>query len=96
MDIKDLIKHSNNKAASKFKDVFSSLLQDRIYSKIDAKRPIIAKTMFTEVSGDKEAYQAFFNKKLEKFGVESQSGLSKEDKDKFFAEIETEWTGDNK
>ena len=39
-------------------------------------------------------YQKFFNKKLKKFGANSIDDLSDEDKKKFFAEIEKEWTGE--
>lgn len=43
---------------------------------------------------EQSEYQKFFTKKLEKYSVKSPSELSKEDKKKFFAEIEAEWTGD--
>ncbi len=39
-------------------------------------------------------YKAYFKKMLAKYKVEEPSELSKEDKKKFFAEIEAEWTGD--
>ena len=45
--------------------------------------------------GTKAEYQAFFNKKLKKFGVKSPSGLSDEDKKKFFDERDKEWKGEN-
>ncbi len=48
-----------------------------------------------EVSGDKKAYQAFFDKKLKKYGVGSPSELSGEEKKKFYDEIDKEWEGDN-
>ncbi len=45
--------------------------------------------------GTKAEYQAFFNKKLKKFGVKSPGELSDEDKKKFFDEIDKEWEGEN-
>ena len=45
--------------------------------------------------GTKAEYQAFFNKKLKKFGVKSPSELSAEDKKKFYNEIDKEWEGEN-
>ena len=41
------------------------------------------------------AYQAFFKKKLEKYGVKSASELTGEDKKKFFDEVDAEWEGEN-
>ena len=44
--------------------------------------------LFTE---EKEsAYQKFFKKKLEKYGVEEPDELSKDDKKKFFDEVDAE------
>ena len=48
-----------------------------------------------EASGDKEAYQKFFDKTLKKYKVNSPSELSDEDKKKFFDEIDAGWEGDN-
>ena len=48
-----------------------------------------------EATGDKKEYQAFFNKKLKKYGVTSPSQLSTADKKKFYNEIDREWQGDN-
>lgn len=45
--------------------------------------------MFTEEK-DSE-YQKFFKKKLKEFGVKEPDELSKEDKKKFYSEIEKEW-----
>lgn len=41
------------------------------------------------------AYQAFFKKKLEKFGVKSASELSGDDKKKFFDEVDAEWKSED-
>ena len=49
----------------------------------------------TEASGDKEAYQKFFNAKLKKYGVSSPEDLKGADKKKFYDEIDAEWEGDN-
>jgi hypothetical protein len=46
-------------------------------------------------SGDKEAYNKFFDAKLKKYGVKSPDELSGEDKKKFYDEIDAEWEGDN-
>ena len=46
-------------------------------------------------TGDKKAYQAFFNKKLKKYGVKSPAELEGEAKKKFYDEIDAEWEGDN-
>jgi hypothetical protein len=45
--------------------------------------------------GTKAEYQAFFNKKLKKYGVKSPSELSGEEKKKFYDEIDKEWEGEN-
>ena len=44
--------------------------------------------------GSKEEYQKFFDGKLAKWKIKSPTELSDEDKKKFFAEIEKEWTGE--
>ena len=46
-------------------------------------------------TGDKKAYQAFFNKKLKKYGVKSPEELDDDEKKKFYDEIDAEWEGDN-
>ena len=48
-----------------------------------------------EATGDKKAYQAFFNAKLKKYGVKSPDELKGDDKKKFYDEIDAEWEGDN-
>jgi len=49
-----------------------------------------------EASGDKEAYQKFFNATLKKFKVSSPADLkSDEEKKKFFDYIDKNWEGDN-
>ena len=49
-----------------------------------------------EASGDKEAYQKFFNKALKKFGINSPADLkSDEEKKKFYDYIDKNWTADH-
>ena len=48
-----------------------------------------------EATGDKKAYNAFFDKKLKKYGVSSPDELSGDEKKKFYNEIDEEWKGDN-
>ena len=48
-----------------------------------------------EATGDKEAYQKFFQKTLKKFGVKSPAELKGDKKKKFFDAIDAGWEGDN-
>ena len=48
-----------------------------------------------ESTGDKKAYQAFFNAKLKKYGVKSPEELDDDEKKKFYDEIDAELEGDN-
>lgn len=48
-----------------------------------------------EATGDKEAYQKFFNKTLKKYGVKSPSELKGDDEKKFYDEIDAGWKGDD-
>ena len=48
-----------------------------------------------EASGDKEAYQKFFNKALKKFKVGSPAELTGDQKKKFYDYIDANWEGDN-
>jgi hypothetical protein len=43
---------------------------------------------------EESAYHKFLNAKLKKYGVKSPNELSKEQKKKFFSEVEKEWTGE--
>lgn len=45
--------------------------------------------------GDDAAYEAFFNKALKKFGVESQDELSKEKQKEFYDYVDKNWKADN-
>jgi len=48
-----------------------------------------------EESGDKEAYQKFFNAALKKYGVSSPDELDDEKKKDFFNYVDKNWQGDN-
>lgn len=50
--------------------------------------------ILNEKTGDKEAYQKFFDKTLKKYGVSSPDELSAEDKKKFFDEVDNSWKSD--
>lgn len=45
--------------------------------------------------GNKEQYNAFFDKKLKKYGVSSPDELKGADKKKFYDEIDAEWESDD-
>jgi len=51
--------------------------------------------LYKEASGDKEAYQKFFNGALKKFGVKSPSQLKGDKKKEFFDYIDKNWTADH-
>ena len=69
------------------------------YIKSDGKRKRCAggdgRRSENEASGDKAAYQKFFNAKLKKYGVKSPDELKGADEKKFYDEIDAEWQGDN-
>ena len=48
-----------------------------------------------EKSGDKEAYQKFFNSALKKFGVKSPAELEGDKKKEFYDYVDKNWTGDH-
>ena len=48
-----------------------------------------------EKSGDKEAYQKFFNSALKKFGVKSPAELKGDKKKEFYDYIDKNWTADH-
>ena len=49
----------------------------------------------TEVEGDKEEYQKFFNAALKKFGVSSPDELDDDKKKDFYNYVDANWKGDN-
>ena len=48
-----------------------------------------------EVTGDKAAYQKFFNSALKKFGASSPADLEGDKKKEFFDYVDKNWKGDN-
>jgi len=54
-----------------------------------------ARSVLCEASGDKEDYQKFFQKALDKYGVKSPSELDDEKKKSFFDYIDKNWKGDS-
>ena len=48
-----------------------------------------------EATGDKEAYQKFFQSALKKFGVKSPAELKGDKKKEFFDYVDKNWTGDH-
>ena len=48
-----------------------------------------------EKSGDKEAYQKFFNSALKKFGVKSPAELEGDKKKEFYDYVDKNWTADH-
>ena len=69
---------------------------DKVHSGMTHKEWEVSQdTPKDEATGDKKAYQTFFNAKLKKYGVKSPDELSGEDKKKFYDEIDAEWEGDN-
>ena len=48
-----------------------------------------------EATGDKAAYQKFFNSALKKFGVDSPAELKGDKKKKFFNYVDKNWTADH-
>jgi hypothetical protein len=45
------------------------------------------------ILNEESAYEKFFKKKLKEWGIKSPAELSKQDKIKFFEEIDKGWTG---
>ena len=95
METKDCNRHSTEKDAASFKKVFGGLVHNDINKKIHAVNPDVAKAIFAEASGGKEASQKFFKAKLEKYGVSSPSELSGDEKKKCFDGMEAEWEGND-
>jgi len=48
-----------------------------------------------DLSPQQKKYREFFEKKLEKYNVESPSEMDEDQKKKFFNEIDKDWTGEN-
>jgi len=48
-----------------------------------------------EKLNEETEYQKFFKGKLKKYGVKSPSELDKEDRKKFFDEVDKDWDGED-
>jgi len=61
-------------------------------------KPSFLKKLYKNVVNlnESKSYDEFFKNKLEEFGAKSPADLSKEDKSKFFKQIQDEWEGDEK
>ena len=90
-------------AFKEFSDEFKTKLNSALLNKLTAVKKQVASGMvgekYDEVEEDEKIeedseYQEFFSKKLEKWGVKSPSELDKDDKKKFFDEIDAEWKGE--
>ena len=96
-----MIKSARNKKATEFKTTFGNELASRVAEKLGSMKQNIAKTMFAkestnveESSGDKEAYQKFFQGLLKKFGVKSPAELDDNKKKAFYDAIDKGWKSD--
>jgi len=64
----------------------------------DMDREVMADRLVRKVmaaTGDKEEYQKFFQKKLDKYEVKSPAELSDDKKKQFFEEVDSEWEADD-
>jgi len=92
----DLVKAAQDRQYINFEDMALKMLKSKVQS-----NPIMLNKLekLNVAQGITEAeesdYDKFFDKKLKKFNVDSPSDLSKEQKKKFFDEIEKEWEGEN-
>ena len=61
----------------------------------EKKRLGIKDEVVREATGDKEKYQAFFNKAMKKFGVNSPADLKGDKKKEFFNYVDKNYKGDH-
>ena len=74
-------------------DLYNSIGEEKMEkSLIDTARKVL---VGEAESGDKEAYQKFFNKALAKFGVDSPAELKDDEKKKFYDYVDKNWKGDH-
>jgi len=78
--VKEMLKIANESVSE---------LDQRKYNKVQEWEDAI------EASGDKEAYQKFFNKAMKKFGVSSPDELEGDKKKEFFDYVDKNWKGDH-
>lgn len=61
--------------------------------RMDKMANTVARKVLAE-KGDKEEYQKYFQKKLDKWNVKSPAEIPKDKKDEFFDEVDKGWKGD--
>lgn len=61
----------------------------------DEKVPVLDKTKSAAESGDKDAYRAYFEKKMKQWGISDPSELSDDKKKDFFNEVDRGWKGES-
>ena len=76
------------------KDLKSDKETKEFFKYVDSQWKAKNEEIQTEESGDKEAYQKFFQAALKKFGAKSPASLDDAKKKEFFNYIEKNWTGD--
>ena len=67
----------------------------RVSEKDGRKGTTVKDAPVKEVTGDKAAYQKFFNSALKKFGASSPADLEGDKKKEFFDYVDKNWKGDN-
>ena len=90
--LEGLFGKSNDKKAAKKK--VSAQIKD-IISREKAAIKRLRKLGVKEATGDKEAYQKFFNKALKKFGVKSPSELKGDKEKEFYDYVDKNWKADH-
>jgi len=89
------------KGYPKWKKYFSSLLKKMENLQFEYENTVEdlvgepIQEAVNEATGDKEAYQKFFNDTLKKYGVKSPAELKGDDEKKFYDEIDAGWKGDD-
>jgi len=69
--------------------------QSNRYGMMGVGRGMYEQTLTEAKSGDKEAYQKFFNKALKKFGVDSPTELEGDKEKEFYDYVDKNWKSDN-
>jgi len=69
--------------------------QSNRYGMMGMGRGMYEQTLTEAKSGDKEAYQKFFNKALKKFGVDSPAELEGDKEKEFYDYVDKNWKSDN-
>jgi len=79
----------------RFLDKMDVLAGKTKVSDFDLKDILGDRGLTMEASGDKEAYQKFFQGALKKYGVKSPAELKGDKKKEFFDYVDKNWTGDH-